>query len=732
MDPSKSAAPAASSSVASIASSASASASSPLDPHNDNNSNSISGNDGLGSSSVVEDLMEVYNNMAQSKTPYIPPGEVGHLQGQRQGQQVHQSVDGTSSFGTATNNSNLAVTAFEQGAVPAGYQSAAAATTGYTIPPPIFPAGPSSSSSPHSGGSGGGSSPGHHHHHHHPSPPSRDTEPSFNFDQQPHTSQLQQFPQASYLDEQQQPVANPDQQLQISGASSEDGANAAGHSRRKKRRASEHEETTTATTVLATQSTSSSVSSVGGGTSKSNNGGRSKKKSKSSDGRWTKRFTWPEDLHRDFVSAIFDVGLKHSSPSTVLEHMPKHEQITTERIKSHLQKYRLHRSKSKKEFLSSYEASLRTFQGNGGAHGARSLAGGEVAAHLSYYMSTGAPGSLPRKPTAPNSTNSVTPVTNASASSSNNTVAASRSDVIPPLPMSTTDGLSGTDAASTSPHDQSNALMLPLLTESEKQSPIGSSMGYLMGLFFSLKQQLMIQRSTEAAGEKAKIGTPVQDVFNSFATSGGNANAAHAPPTAATAATGTAGLGPDNAVMAHAIATAAAAAQPIPASAMPSVRTDMEENSLMKREMQNQMALQNKMRALKQQELAKYRHVPAPSGNVKYAAAPPGHSTANMMDAGHDHSLDVTMASASASATTAQPTREDDHHHDHYRNHSFGKETAGSHGQGSGETDGSEANNKNNAPSLERSRALSFGGVHDDFWNTDMVDDNLFEFLMNN
>ena len=46
--------------------------------------------------------------------------------------------------------------------------------------------------------------------------------------------------------------------------------------------------------------------------------------------------------------------------------------------------------------------------------------------------------------------------------------------------------------------------MLPQLTEAEKASPIGAAMGYLMGLFFSLKQQLIIQRSLEAAGEKAK------------------------------------------------------------------------------------------------------------------------------------------------------------------------------------------------------------------------------------
>jgi hypothetical protein len=32
---------------------------------------------------------------------------------------------------------------------------------------------------------------------------------------------------------------------------------------------------------------------------------RKKDEKKEKDGRWTKRFTWPEDLHRDFVAAIF-------------------------------------------------------------------------------------------------------------------------------------------------------------------------------------------------------------------------------------------------------------------------------------------------------------------------------------------------------------------------------------------------------------------------------------------
>lgn len=223
-----------------------------------------------------------------------------------------------------------------------------------------------------------------------------------------------------------------------------------------------------------------------------------KRRKKEPDGRWSKRFTWPEELHRDFVSAIFDVGLKHSSPATILEHMPPHEQINAERIKSHLQKYRLHRVKSKKEFMSSYEASLQGFKGTA------SLASGEVAGYLAHTALAGEDGAT--KPEAK--------------------------------------------------RQPKAELLLPQLTVEEKQSPIGASMGYLMGLFFSLRQQLMAQR-------EAKIPPAPLDV--------------------------------------------AAAAVEHPDDAKSAPRSQLEQSHMMKREMQSQMAVQNKMRMLKQKELQKYK-----------------------------------------------------------------------------------------------------------------------------
>ena len=200
--------------------------------------------------------------------------------------------------------------------------------------------------------------------------------------------------------------------------------------------------------------------------------GKTRRKAKETDARWSKRFSWPEDLHRDFVSAIFDVGLKHSSPSTILEHMPKHDQITSERVKSHLQKYRLHRIKSKKEFMSAYDAGLK--QMNEGTHplGAAALNSGEVASFLTH--STIHEKEVPEQP--------------------------------PPQPAPGQGNPQPHEPATVESEDQNSnrakgnsnlqdVLTLPRLTEAEKQSPIGASMGYLMGLFSSLKQQLMVQRA---------------------------------------------------------------------------------------------------------------------------------------------------------------------------------------------------------------------------------------------
>lgn len=204
-------------------------------------------------------------------------------------------------------------------------------------------------------------------------------------------------------------------------------------------------------------SSKNNQSSEDSSTADSNKG---RKKVGDKDGRWSKRFAWPDRLHRDFVAAVFDVGLKHSSPSAILEQMPQNDQITSERIKSHLQKYRLNRQKSKKEFMVNYDASMAKMKAGTMTNDPESMNFGEVAAHLSYKTISDAE-------------------------------MESRNIDLHGMVMS------GGGSA--------GILHLPQLTEEEKLTPVGVSLGYMIGLFFSLKNQLISQRGGDPNSAKIDV-----------------------------------------------------------------------------------------------------------------------------------------------------------------------------------------------------------------------------------
>ncbi|KAG7381078.1 hypothetical protein PHYPSEUDO_006453 [Phytophthora pseudosyringae] len=69
--------------------------------------------------------------------------------------------------------------------------------------------------------------------------------------------------------------------------------------------------------------------------------------------RPSQRFLWQEDLHLRFVAAIFDLGLKNASPKALLPLMKKSDPdsgLTTEHLKSHLQKYCINYERSHQKF----------------------------------------------------------------------------------------------------------------------------------------------------------------------------------------------------------------------------------------------------------------------------------------------------------------------------------------------------------------------------------------------
>ena len=278
----------------------------------------------------------------------------------------------------------------------------------------------------------------------------------------------------------------------------------------------------------------------------------------------------------------------------------------------------MHRVKSKKEFISSYEVSLRTFQENG-MECVKSLSGGATAAQLSFMETSGVE--------------------------------------TPAAPPSVAVKAEPTEQEQNRSPQQTEILMLPQLTEAEKTSPMGAALGHLMGLFLSLKQQLISQRIAE--GKK------------------------RAEAQAAAALTCSANTESNNEGGTQSFKSGQ------------SGRTNIEENSIMKREMQNQMELQNKMRALKQQELNKYKNLPP----LAQTAASVAH---------YDHGAPAAMEQPSDQKMDARDSN---------------------HVQGAGETAGSDGDDV--ARGETHPRGLSWGN-QDDFWNTGDVDDQLFDFLMNN
>lgn len=70
---------------------------------------------------------------------------------------------------------------------------------------------------------------------------------------------------------------------------------------------------------------------------------------------------WTLEQHKAFAAAIFEIGLKNCSPSIIMENMRKQPRyITRERTKSHLQKYRQTKERSKGEFLKEYDAFFKS------------------------------------------------------------------------------------------------------------------------------------------------------------------------------------------------------------------------------------------------------------------------------------------------------------------------------------------------------------------------------------
>lgn len=385
-----------------------------------------------------------------------------------------------------------------------------------------------------------------------------------------------------------------------------------------------------------------------------------------------KNISWSENVHRDFVGAIFDIGMKNSSPSTILDQMVRcSEEITSERIKSHLQKYRINKEKSKKEYMHSYDAALAKFKACGvPADAPRNLTAGAVAAYLTYASTGMVVGDFSSQP--------------------NNNVSSEQN---PPIKNDSKD----VDKRS-SIEICRNALILPTLTEDERRSPLGSALGYVLGLLFAFRQQLLHQRRMSSDVGLAQ-GQKHREML--LTTQQHNKEGCKVPTTSIVGEKPYYSCGENLGNMDSALLdksnTAAAVAgysmqQHQHKRSMSSANNpSLEESQKMKLEMREQIAVQNKMRALKRKEIEKYQPLDEEGDDQDTAISIPTQVPSSLLMAIEPYPYPVR--------TTAV-------------------------------TEGSATNTGGTPQQRPRALSESLPLSYEDFWSVDMVDEQLFEFLM--
>lgn len=194
---------------------------------------------------------------------------------------------------------------------------------------------------------------------------------------------------------------------------------------------------------------------------------------------------WTEAIHRFFVEAIYRLGVKHSSPSIIMENMANTGNLTSERVKSHLQKYRNNRKKSAIEFMMEYNAWMQKALTIGVVAGGsktilappatvmnmmeanKLLTGGDAAAFVTYASM------FDKGATESEGGESLTKF---DASSSSPDVIRSEPQAYEKL------------------FSSGAQIPLPVLTPEEKRSPLGVSIGHVIAIFGSMTQHLMKER----------------------------------------------------------------------------------------------------------------------------------------------------------------------------------------------------------------------------------------------
>ena len=212
-----------------------------------------------------------------------------------------------------------------------------------------------------------------------------------------------------------------------------------------------------------------------------------------------------KEEHRALISAIFDIGLKESSPLAVMDQMShksktSYDGLNLERIKSKLQKYRKKKNKSKEEFMGLYDETLTDFCNilplREQEHKQprmipplESLSSGEVAAYLTFsVMGERHKSEEEKKYKAMHGATSVNHVSTTNESLKRESVINTVDDRL--------DSFETNTLCLNNISDHSGGkLTIPTLTEKEKQSSIGRSFDFFMKLFISIEEELYANRT---------------------------------------------------------------------------------------------------------------------------------------------------------------------------------------------------------------------------------------------
>jgi SHAQKYF class myb-like DNA-binding protein len=186
---------------------------------------------------------------------------------------------------------------------------------------------------------------------------------------------------------------------------------------------------------------------------------------------------WSESQNRDFVGAILEVGLQHASPAVIMQGMKDvPPDLTSERVKSHLQKFRKNKDKNKEDFLDEHDAWMRYKKRARSQTKSTSLA-----------VALAAPARLPKRQHAGDHAASLT----WSVMSEGKQAAASP--------------VSATSASPAATHSDSptrrETFTFPIPTDEELRTPLGASISQLMGVFDPMVQCLLEGRESKRAAK---------------------------------------------------------------------------------------------------------------------------------------------------------------------------------------------------------------------------------------